>query len=101
MAERDRWRFERRISVDTLIAVAGVAVAIGLPFAYWAHSMDDRVQRLEVLQVAGDKDDAARVADEREWRGVIGNKVDKIEGKVTDLQISVGRLVPAPVEPHK
>lgn len=102
MAAADQgWRFERRVSLDTLVGIIGVAVVIGGPMFYWARNMEDRVQRLEVLQAAGDKEDAAHSADEREWRADIAKKVDKIESKVTDLQINVGRLVPSPVEPRK
>lgn len=92
------WRFDRRISVDTLVGIAGVALVIGGPLFYWARNMEDRVQRLEVVQVESEKNDSARAQDDHDSRKAIADRLEKIEGKVTELQITVGRLVqPVPV----
>lgn len=96
------WRFDRRVSLDTIVAIVGVAIVLGGPLFYWAHNMEDRVQRLELLQMEGDKQDATRNESDREFQKATVDRLEKIETKVTELQINVGRLVaPVTIAPRK
>lgn len=88
----DAWHFEKRLSLDTLVALVGVAVLLGGPFYYWANKMDSRVQTLEVRGAERDQQEAARALDARDARIQMLGKVDKLDEQVTQLRVDVAKL---------
>lgn len=88
------WHFEKRITLDTLVGIAGVALVVGVPVLVWGRAMESRVLALEVIQVERAKGETTREADRRDERIQITTRLDTLTDKVTQLQIQVGQLVP-------
>ncbi len=89
----DHWHFEKRLSLDTLVAVAGISIVLGGPIFYWGRAMEQRVQTLEIRAEASTKQDTARQLDARDERIAILTKMEKLDEQVTQLRIEVGALV--------
>lgn len=81
-AERRRsWYFEKRLSLDTLVAICGLAIVIGGPFLIWGRAMESRVLTIEV------RDDArAKMLED------ITAKLTKLGEQMTQTQIQIGVL---------
>ncbi len=88
----DRWHFEKRLSLDTLVAVLGVGLVIGGPILVWGRAMEGRVLALEVVQEQRSKQDSNRELDARDQRISILSRMDKIDDQVTQLRVELGRL---------
>lgn len=86
------WHFDKRLSVDTLVAVVGVAIVIGGPILIWGRAMETRVQALEVVQEQRSKMELQRDADIREQRNALIARLDKFEEQVTQLRVAIGAL---------
>lgn len=97
----DHWRFEKRLSLDTLVAIVGVSLVVGGPVLVWGRAMESRVQALEVIQEQRAKQEIARDLDARDQRISILGRMDKIDEQVTQLRIEVGKVtaVTAPTLP--
>lgn len=89
------WHFEKRLTLDTLVAIAGIALVVGVPVLVWGRAMESRVLALEVIQVERQKGEASRDTDAREQRIAITSRLDKLDDKVTQMQIQIGQIVPA------
>jgi hypothetical protein len=92
--ERRNWYFDKRLSFDTIIAVVSMALLVGGPILIWGRAMESRVQALEVIQVERAKSEAQRDSDIRDQRVSLASRLDKLDEKVTQLQITVGQLLP-------
>ncbi len=66
--DRRHWHFDKRISLDTIVAVVGMGLLVGGPILVWGRAMESRVQALEVMQGERQKGDVAKKADVREQR---------------------------------
>lgn len=88
------WHFEKRITLDTLVGILGVALVVGVPVLVWGRAMESRVLALEVIQVERNKVETSREADRRDERTQITTRLDTLTDKVTQLQIQIGQLVP-------
>lgn len=99
--DRRSWHFEKRLSLDTLVAIGGIAIVVGGPVLVWGRAMESRVLALEVIQTERSKTDVARESDRRDERAQITTRLDTLNDKVTQLQIQIGQLVPISVPPVK
>lgn len=87
---RRAWYFERRISLDTIVGIAGIAIVIGGPFIVWGRAMEGRVLAIEV------RDEARTKAYED-----IKTALDKLSGQMTQAQIALGILSAKADTAHK
>ncbi len=85
-----RWRFDKTISLGTLIAVFSVIVGIGGPILLWGRTMETRVQIIETTQDQKAKIDAAQAAELREQQKEFLSRMDKFSEQVTQLRITLG-----------
>lgn len=99
--ERRSWYFDKRLSFDTIIAVVSMALVVGGPILIWGRAMESRVQALEVIQVERAKSETQRDSDMRDQRVSLASRLDKLDEKVTQLQITVGQLLPFAGAPTK
>lgn len=83
------WRFEKRLSLDTLIAIVGVAVVLGGPIFYAGIGMRDRIQALEVIGDQRIKVDAERAAEAKEQQKAFLERMDKFNEQVVQLRIAI------------
>lgn len=86
------WHFDKKLSLDTLIAIIGIAVVIGGPLILAWRSMEARVQKLEVILEQSAAQDALREAATREQRGLISAQFKDLNDNLQKLQIAVGKL---------
>lgn len=93
--DRRQWHFDKRISLDTVVAVVGMGLLVGGPILVWGRAMEGRVQVLEVTNLERSKTETTRDQDAREYRVLIANRLDKLDEKVTQMQIQIGRIVPS------
>ncbi len=96
----DSWHFEKRLSLDTLVALAGVAIVLGGPMVYWGRAMENRVLQLEIKaeerakqEETRAKQEVARDLDARDQRITVLTRMDKIDEQVTQLRIDIGKLL--------
>lgn len=92
---KNGWHFEKRLSLDTLVAIVGVAIVVGGPVLVWGRAMESRVQALEVIQDQRSKQETARDLDARDQRISILTRMDKIDEQVTQLRIELGKVTAA------
>lgn len=109
---RDRhWYLDKRISLDTIIQIIGMAVVLGGPFILWGRSMEQnatltagRVAMIEISVTQREKFDEARAAESKQRQQDMAAKIDKIDEKMngamseftrqlTSIQISVAQLL--------
>ena len=88
----DQWHFEKRLSLDTLVSLAGILLVFGGPVLIWGRAMEGRVQALEVMQEQRIKQEVARDIDARDQRISILTRMDKIDEQVTQLRIDIGKF---------
>ncbi len=91
--DRKHWHFERRLSIDTLVAIFGVAVVIGGPILVWGRAMENRVLTLENVKEETNKNDVKKEGDLREQRTLVGARLDKFDDRMNQIQIDVAKLV--------
>jgi hypothetical protein len=87
----DHWHFEKRLSLDTLVAIAGVALLIGGPMLVWGRAMESRVQALEVVGQERSKQETALALDARDQRISILSRLDKMDEQITQLRVELGK----------
>lgn len=87
------WHFSRTFSVDSLIQIAGIALVLGLPLLYWGRSLESRVLTLENFNLASVQADNRREADTRETRLAFSTKMEGLERKLVELQISIEKVL--------
>ncbi len=78
-AQRRSWQFDRRISLDTIVGIAGIAIVVGGPFIVWGRAMEGRVLAIEVR-------DEARSQAYRD----IKDALEKLSAQMTQQQIALG-----------
>lgn len=88
------WRFDKRITLDTLVAIAGIGLVLGVPMFLWGRAMEARVQTLEIVQTQRDEQAKNREFDYREQSIRILQRMDKLDDQVTNLRIDLGRYLP-------
>lgn len=92
-----RWHFEKRLSVDTLVQIIGVAIVLGGPILYWGRAMEARVLALEIGRVERDRTEAMTRTDSQQQSQIVAKQLERLDEKVTNLQIAIGQLVRTPV----
>lgn len=75
------WYFERRISLDTIVGIAGIALVLGGPFIIWGRAMEARVLAIEI------RDEARAKAFEE-----IKFALDRLSAQMTQAQVQLGIL---------
>src|SRR5579859_3880034 len=77
------WRFDKRLSVNTLVSVIGMSIVVGGPVLVWGRAMESRVQALEIEDAEKAKLSVARETDARESRTSLAVRLDKMDDKLT------------------
>lgn len=98
------WHFSRTFSFDSIIQIVGIAVVLGLPILYWGRSLESRVLTLENFNSASLAADLRREGDTREQRVTFKAQLDKMEERLSNMQISISQLlavqaIPRPPSP--
>ena len=96
------WFFEKRISMDTIVGLIGIAIVIGGPFIVWGRAIEatqmltqSRIEKLEVIASERARFEAEReITRERQQREV-GAKVDKLDEKLSAAQTKIGEQMTA------
>lgn len=86
------WHFDKKLSLDTLIAIVGVAVVIGGPLILAWRSMEARVQKLEIILEEQTRQDNRREVVTSEQRGLIAAQFKDLNDNMQKLQVAVGKL---------
>ena len=89
---RNRWHFDKKMSLDTLVAIAGIAVVIGGPLMLAWRSMENRVVVLETKQEAQQSAEMRRDSDAREQRIAVLSQMKDLGDGITKMQISFAKL---------
>ena len=89
---RGAWHFDKKLSLDTLIAIVGIAIVIGGPLILAWRAMEARVQKLEVIYEENLRQELGREAAIREQRAVIALQFKEFNDSIQRLQVSVGKL---------
>jgi hydrogenase maturation factor HypF (carbamoyltransferase family) len=83
-----RWHFDKRISVDTIIAIVVIGGAL---LVAW-RTMETRVLTLETKWEEQSKASAVAAAADRDVRDRNERRLDKISDDVQRIQLSVARM---------
>lgn len=87
-----RWIFERRISLDTLVGIVGIAFVIGGPLLLAWRAIDSRILTIEIRDEARSKNDDKRDTEAREFRTQISTQLGDLAKQMTATQITLGVL---------
>ena len=90
---RQGWHFEKKLSVDTLVAIGGIALVIGVPTYFAWRAMADQVLALGLIQKHLQDQIVQMVSDERERRTTFSAQVNGLTDKVTSIQIDVAKII--------
>jgi hypothetical protein len=94
---RHFWTFDRRISLDTMVGIVGIAIVIGGPMFLAWRAMESRLLMVEIKNDLQQKADERRDLETREFRNQIGSQLLELSKQMTQTQISLGILTaPAP-----
>lgn len=86
------WHFDKRISLDTIIAIGGIAIVVGGPFIIWGRAMESRVLTLEQIQIQLEKKEIERFAELKEQRAIADRNYRELADALQRLQISFAKL---------
>lgn len=86
------WHFEKRISLDTIVAILGIALVIGGPFIVWGRAMEGRVLTLENIASQLEKKEAERIAEVRDQRALADRNYRELADALQRLQVSFAKL---------
>lgn len=89
----DHWHFEKRLSLDTVVAIVGISIVLGGPIFYWARGQDQRTQTLEIKEEARARQEGERAKDLRDSQITMLSNMDVLKEQVTQLRIDVGQLL--------
>ncbi len=84
------WRFDKTLSIGTVIAIVTVVVGLGGPILMWGRAMENRVQIIETTQEQKSKADAALAVELRDQQKEFLTRMDKFSEQVTQLRITLG-----------
>src|SRR5579859_2000497 len=87
------WRFDKRLSINTLVSVIGMSIVVGGPVLVWGRAMESRVQALEIESTEKAKLEVTRDSDSRESRTALTVRLDKMDDKLSQMQVQVAQLV--------
>lgn len=73
------WVFEKRVSLDTLVGICGIAIVIGGPFIYWGRAIEGRLLTIEI-----------RDSERAKTFEQIGTGLKDLSQQLTQMQIAVG-----------
>ena len=93
--ESRHWHFDKRLSLDTIVAIIGIAFVIGGPLMLAWRSMDTRVLRLETIYEESQKAEAVRDRNQTDQRTQLSIQIDRLSSRLEALQIDVAKLVGA------
>lgn len=85
-------RFDRRISLDTIIQIVGIAIVLGGPLIVWGRAMESRVFTLESSIVNLEKRDGQREEYAKEQRSQMFERLTKVDGSLQSLQVTVAEI---------
>lgn len=88
-AKENGWRFDKSISIGTVIAIITVVIGVGGPIVLWARAMENRVQIIETTQEQKAKSDAVLANEVREQQKEFLSRMDKFSEQVTQLRITL------------
>lgn len=87
-SESNGWRFEKKMSLDTIVAIVGVAIVIGGPLMLAWRGMENRVVVLETKQEAQSLFEKKREDDAKEQRAALAIQVKDMADNIKTMQIS-------------
>ena len=93
--ESRHWHFDKRLSLDTIVAIIGIAFVIGGPLMLAWRSMDTRVLRLETIYEESQKAEVVRDRNLSDQRTQLSIQIDRLSARLEALQIDVAKLVGA------
>ncbi len=93
---REAWHFDKKLSLDTLVAIVGIAVVIGGPLIFAWRSMESRILVIETIQSVQQRQFEQLLSEERERRGVFATQMKDLGDVLTALRLDVARLTNAP-----
>lgn len=85
-------RFDRRVSLDTIVQIIGMAIVLGGPFIVWGRAMESRVLTLETTAFNAEKRDSQRDEFAKEQRTQMLDQLRKMETAVQAMQLSVAEI---------
>lgn len=88
------WTFDKRVSLDTLIAIVGIGIVIGGPMFLWGRAMEGRIQTLEIRDQQRAEQEKNRDLDARDQRISVLSKMEKFDDQLTQLRIDVAKALP-------
>lgn len=86
------WRFDKRISFDTIGALLGVVLIIGLPMYSTFRNMESRLLTNELLLQEMVKMNVQREVDRKIERAESTQQVKEFSDQITLLRIATGQL---------
>ena len=87
-----RWSFDRRISLDTIVGILGIAIVIGGPLILAWRAIDTRILTIEVRDEVRAKSDDKHDVEQREFRTLISSQLSELSKQMTQTQITLGVL---------
>jgi hypothetical protein len=87
-----RWTFDRRVSLDTIVGVVGIAIVIGGPLILAWRAIDTRILTIEVKDEVRIKCDDKRDTEARDFRTQISAQLSDLSKQMTQTQITLGVL---------
>lgn len=94
------WYFEKRISLDTIVGLIGIAIVLGGPIFFWGRTIEAALaqtdKRITLIETATDLRkafDTERENTVRDRQKETADKVGKLGEQMTLLQLAVGQLL--------
>lgn len=95
----NKWRFERRLSLDTIVSLVGVTFLIGGPFVIWARAIEgttaantSRISLVEAAQAMTTKLEADREQRVRDADLINTRRFDALGDKIGSVQVDIAKL---------
>ncbi len=96
LRDRRSWHIDKSVSLGQILSAVLVAIGIGGPILVWGRAMESRVVALEVVNAEANKTDTKRDNDTREQRLIVTGRMDKIEERLLQIQLSISQLTNSP-----
>jgi len=99
--ENRRWHFDKRLSLDTVVGILGISIVIGGPFLVWGRAMESRVLSLETIATERLAMDKQREETNRDLRLTTDGRINRMDEKLTQLQVTLAEMRAEMRQGHK
>lgn len=89
------WHFDKKLSLDTLVAIAGIALVIGGPLIIAWRTMETRLLTVELAAESQQKQFMQQLTDMREQRAIFSLSLKELGDNMTSLRIDVAKIIAA------